>query len=302
MPKMWTGEYSFVGGVAKRKGTAFFILADDDCAKRKIPFALYLLWRDGKWFKAGTTDWLCSGISYAEGPLDTLIAPGEFGDVHVRGGGVDKKEKIGDKASAPKDRGPLRGVRRIDGATYVVGMDRQVYVRGGNGSWSAFDKGARPDKDSEEVVGFEAIDGYGSNDLYAVGWEGEIWHQAGKQWKQIDSPVNQVLVDVCCAGNGKVYACGREGLLLRGRDARWEVVTDLGFDDDFWSLAWFKGKLYIASMDDLYVFDGKRLQLLDTEDVEMETAYKLTATDGELWSIGAKDVVVYDGKKWTRIE
>jgi len=32
------------------------------------------------------------------------------------------------------------------------------------------------------------------------------------------------------------------------------------------------------------------------------TAYHLSAADGILMSVGAKDVIVFDGKVWTRIE
>ena len=32
-----------------------------------------------------------------------------------------------------------------------------------------------------------------------------------------------------------------------------------------------------------------------------KTCYRLSADDGVLWSIGAKDVLAFDGKTWTRI-
>jgi hypothetical protein len=67
-----------------------------------------------------------------------------------------------------------------------------------------------------------------ATELYAVGWQGEIWHYDGEKWHQLPSPTKLVLVDVCCAGDGTVYACGREGLLLKGRDQTWEIVEPPG--------------------------------------------------------------------------
>jgi hypothetical protein len=302
MKKVWAKDFSFVGGILKRRGTAFLILSGDKSAKQKIPFAMYLAWRDGTWLEAGNTNWLCAGISYAEGSSDQLVAVGEFGEVYVRGGGKNETETIGSASNSPRERGPLRGVRRIDGKTFAVGMDRQAYVRVKAGSWAEIDHGTRPKKRSKSVVGFESIDGFNASDIYAVGWDGEIWQYDGKQWKACDSPVNQILVDVCCAGDGNVYACGRNGLMVAGEGTTWEVIADSGVEDDLWSMAWYRDRLFVATYSDLYTLDDGRLRLIDTGDEEIDTAYKLTVADDTLWSIGAKDILAYDGKKWTRIE
>jgi len=39
-----------------------------------------------------------------------------------------------------------------------------------------------------------------------------------------------------------------------------------------------------------------------TNDDKPATCLRLTAADGVMWSIGAKDVLSFDGKTWTRID
>ncbi len=58
-------------------------------------------------------------------------------------------------------------------------MKRQVYRRGGERRWTDM---SAPFPKPRETAGFEAIDGYSSNEIYAVGWSGEIWQFNGKKW------------------------------------------------------------------------------------------------------------------------
>ena len=58
-------------------------------------------------------------------------------------------------------------------------------------------------------AGFEAIAGFGEENIYAVGWRGEIWQRKDDGWIQRDSPANVILTGVCCTDDGYVYICGR---------------------------------------------------------------------------------------------
>ena len=60
--------------------------------------------------------------------------------------------------------------------------------------------------------------------IYAAGWEGEIWHYDGNRWSSICSPTNIILNDICCAGDGNVYAGGRVGMLIVCRRDHWKVI------------------------------------------------------------------------------
>jgi len=81
----------------------------------------------------------------------------EFGEVYVRGGGVEANEKVAQKLKTLSDLGPLRGVCTIDQDVYAVGKGRQIYKRSG-GKWSAIDAGLRSSTKNPEIGGFEAID------------------------------------------------------------------------------------------------------------------------------------------------
>jgi hypothetical protein len=301
MAGKWTGSFSFKTGVVRRKDIGYVVLLSDEMLAEKVPHAEFAVWNAGKWFDCGRADWRPAGACVIRKPIEQLVAVGEFGGVRVVGSGDDHEEQIGNKESDPEDRGPLRCARTIGTRVYAVGMDRQAYRRDGLNAWSAIDQGARPPADSEEVVGFESVDGFSEKELYAVGWDGEIWQYDGKKWKQIDSPTNLILTDVCC-GDELAYACGRQGLLLEGRGSKWRVIKQDAIDDDIWGLAWYKGELYLSTMGAVYVLRDGAIEDVEMGDDEPETCYTLSAADGVLWSTGAKDIMAFDGKKWTRID
>lgn len=99
-----------------------------------------------------------------------------------------------------------------------------------------------------------------------------------------------------------MYACGQLGTLLRGRHGNWEIIDHTDTDDDFWSLAWFKEALYVSSSTAVYTLRNGRLQAVDFGDDVPDGCFHLSAGDGVLWSIAAKDVFAFDGASWTRID
>jgi len=298
----WTDLFSFVTGIVRRKDLGYLVLSSDEMSKRKNPYSGFVQWHAGEWADAGHKKWLIAGIAVVRQPVEQMVAVSEYGEVLLVGSGDRHEEKVGSGKASPTTRGPLRGVRNIDGEIYVVGMNRQVYRRGGLNSWTSMDHGLRPLTSSDDVVGFESIDGFSKTEIYAVGWEGEIWRYDGKSWTQVDSPTNFVLVYVCCGGDGQAYACGRNGMLVRGRGDQWEIVEQKNVIDDIWGLAWFNGKLYLSTMDSVYTLEDDELELVDMGKDQAKTCYHLSDADGVLWSIGAKDVMSYNRKKWTRID
>lgn len=297
----WKDEFSFINGCVVNKEYILYLVSNDELAAKKIDSAMFLGWKSGTWLNGGDQDWLCAGIGVDRASTPKLVAVGEFGEVYVRGGGVQSNEKVTPKLKTVSDSGPLRGVRTIENDIYAVGMGRQVYKRSG-GKWAAIDSGLHASGKSLEVGGFEAIDGFNSNDLYAVGWNGSICHFDGHAWTQIDSPTNMILNDVCCAGDGKVYAAGQSGTLVVGRGNQWQTIEGLEYSDDIWGVAWHQDRLYLCSTVELLTFDGKALDAADFGEDEPETYYKLATGDGVLCSIGAKDVMLHDGQSWTRLE
>jgi hypothetical protein len=278
------------------------VLSDDSLNEQKIPHSGFVAWQDGKWIDGGRTDWWTAGTAVAKHPREQLCAVGTYGGVLMLGSGDRHEEQIAPNGELPKNRGPLRGVRCIGDHVYVVGMNRQAYRRNTDNAWVSFDAGARPSPSDKTVVGFEAVDGFSESEIYAVGWDGEIWAYDGKLWKQVDSPTNLTMTSLRCGGDGLCYAAGRRGLLVRGRGSKWDLVEHESIIDDIWGLEWYADRLYLATMDALYTLVDGKLHVVEFGSDAPGTCYHLSAGDGVLWSIGAKDLMAFDGNTWTRID
>jgi hypothetical protein len=303
MTAYWTDLYSFVAGAIREKDLAYLVMCFDSASEKKIPLASVVQWEPDGWGDGGHVRWRATGAAITKHPREQLIVVGELGDALVLGGGDRHEETVESGDSKPADRGPLRGVRRIGENIYVVGMDRQVYRRDAVDSWSSFDKGIPRDYDPKSISGFEAVDGFSENDIYAVGWDGDIWNCVDGGWHQETSPVGQVLLDVCCGGDGLVYACARNGVLIRGKRGEWETLDFGEFSESLWSVAWFQGRLYAASTDSVFVLgDDDLLAPVYMGEDHAKTCYRLVTGAGIMWSIGAKDVMSFDGQKWIRID
>jgi hypothetical protein len=302
MPGHWTQQFSFVMGALRTEEIGYLVVSNDAAAERKIPHAHLIQWSPAEWGNGGQVKWRVSGVAVAKHPRIQFCAIGEFGDAVLIGSGDRHEEKIGKGKRSPSGRGPLRGARAIGENVYVVGMDRQAYRRDGANAWSAVDKGLESTEEDGPVVGLEAIDGFNETDIYAVGWEGEVWGFDGGRWHRIDSPTSSVLVDVICGGDGNVYACGRNGLLVIGRNDQWRVHEQENFTEDLWSVAWFNDRLYAASMEKVFELQGDRLVTVDMGLDRAKTCYDLAVGSGRMWSIGAKDVMSFDGERWSRID
>jgi hypothetical protein len=185
----WTDLFSFVAGAVRRNSMVYLAMVGDQAAKLRVPEAHFLLWHQGKWLNAEGRNWDLAGLAVAKQPLEQMIAVGVWGDVLCLGSGDVHDEQVMSgqftpDAKVPKDREPLRGIRRIGPHIYAVGMDRQAYRRESSGSWQSFGppgwrEQGLPAPSAVQATGFEAVDGFSESDVYAVGWRGEIWHYDG---------------------------------------------------------------------------------------------------------------------------
>ncbi len=153
-----------------------------------------------------------------------------------------------------------------------------------------------------ENAGFEDICGFGGEEIYAVGWNGEIWQWNGTRWANYASPTNLILTGACCGGDGKVYVCGQNGTLIRGRSDTWELIEFENVTEDFWDVCWFKGRLYVSSMTMLFIVTNGELLPVDFGADSPATYGRLTEAENVLWSIGSADVFSFDGTAWARVD
>jgi hypothetical protein len=296
----WTDAFSFTTGAIRNAERLYLLATEDKLAKKQIPHASVITWHNGKWGQENLQYSMISAC-VALKPKEQMVAVGVEGEASILGSGEDLKEEVKDGKLSPKDRGPLQGVRAIDGVAWACGMGRQVYRREGPGKWICMDEGVRAAK-GEGAVGFKDIDGFSSKDVYAVGFKGEIWHFNGKTWKAVQSPTNLVLNDVCCAGDGTVYIAGYKGILLRGDSKKMEVIDHDSTKENLWSLAWYGKKLYASTLKRVMTLEkGDALKMVDMDD-PVTSAYHLSTTGELLLSVGPKDVMRFDGRAWERIE
>jgi hypothetical protein len=305
MPRQWTDVMSFVTGAVRRKDIAYLALVADELTPQNVDHTYPLAWNDPKWFGGdiGMQEWTTAGVAVVRRPLEQGIFLGRSGEILCMGSGDVHREKIRPgEPDSPGQRGLMTGIRGIGKTVFAVGMSRQAYRRDGVDIWTCIDQSARPEAGDRTVYSFESIDGFSEEDLYGVGRRGEIWHYDGTTWRPIDSLTNQILTNVCCAGDGVVYICGRQGMLIQGRANRWEVIDHKVTHDDFWGISWLGDRLYVSSMRGVFSLRDKTLASVDFGEDVPQTYYHLSSRDGVMYSIGAKDVMMFDENKWTRID
>lgn len=189
----------------------------------------------------------------------------------------------------------LRSLRKIGTEVFGVGMSGLILQRRMDGLWEFVE---RPEAGHP---GLEAIDGFATTELYAVGWNGAL------QWRDHSATVRNlsltsvILTSVCCTEEGIAYACGQDGVILRGRHAKWEIICDGATDDNFWDIISFKGSIYVSTILSLYNIRENKLVLVDFGDDPPTSCYRLFSHGQYLWSIGRDDILRYNGARWTRI-
>lgn len=299
MKKNLFDQLTFTLGTIRYNDLLYFSVQDDANDISTYPHFFPTVLDQGRWSRVDGLNWIAVDMSVCRHPLEQMIAIGEDGQVICLGSAKESLEQISCSNQTPLERGgPLRSVRGIGKKAYAAGMKRQVYRRDDEKKWVSIDDGVY--ETGKPVCGFEAIDGFNEDDIYGVGWEGEIWHYNGAEWSRKDSPTNLILTDVCCADNGCVYICGQVGTLIVGCDNHWSII-DTDMKEHFWSVKWYKGQLYASSYSGIYtLIDGNLTRINFVEDIP-KTFYQIATGDDIMCSIGGKDIMLFDGEHWSRI-
>ena len=294
MADKMSNSREFIRGAARASDLVYILTKSKALQEQDVSHTSAIGIYKGNWVDGANTDWDSTAIAHAKLPSVRLVFIGEDGDVCTYVGGKSTTEII--------DPAPIiiRNAKTVDGYVFACGMRRQVYKRVDEGKWVDISASFSNPGDK---AGFEAIDGYSGNELYAVGWSGEIWQYDGSKWADRASPTNVILSSVCCAPNGVVYVAGQNGILIKGRHDSWEIVEwDDDADVDIWDLCWFNDNLYVASINYLFTLQGNELVDVDFGEVELSSCYSLTEAEGVMWSIGNEDVLSFDGTTWQRYD
>jgi hypothetical protein len=293
--------FSFGDGYVSNKNKARVTAQVDELVEAGSSESRLMTWtrENSRWTYFGL-EWNVIKITEISVPDFHVVAMGQDGTALVSMPAQPVEETIDSTENGPAGRGPLLDLRCIGDHAYAVGMSRQVYRREYDGDWTRQDSGLVQSVGDLDVVGFYSIDGTSEEDLYAVGFAGEIWHRKKGEWYKIDSPTSVVLHKVRVTSKDIIYACGQKGILLRGSDQKWEIISQDLTEDDFWSIEWFHGNLYAATESSIFMLDDDDvLQTVDLGLGNERTYMYLHANDGVMWSFGTKHLAwTEDAKSW----
>ncbi|MGE8312642.1 MAG: hypothetical protein ACN6QR_24155 [Pseudomonas protegens] len=292
MADEWLEDYYYAYVAAVDAQKSFFAFREIGLEAQDVSHTIFLEYNSGKWREVGEATW--DTVAMTTDRSQQMLAISEEGEI---GEGY-----LGSTLSLSQMDPPplmLRGISSIGEYTYLCGVSREVYVRHGSSAWQPIHVPKPTSKDS--VFGFEALGGFSNDEIYAAGWKGEIWLREQGNWRQVDSPTNFKITALICASDGYCYLCGRQGTLLRGRADTWEIIDLEEFTDDFWSIAEHQGKIYLATLFEVYVLDESSLRPINWNMPKPNTCYCLSAKNGALWSVGQKDILVHDGQSWRKL-
>jgi len=202
----------------------------------------------------------------------------------------------------PEVKSSLRSLTVVDDMIYACGMGRALLRRNNSGVWEEIGPGTSV-QDDGLVVGFEDLAGFSVNEMYAVGWGGEVWRNSNGTWQQLDSPVSSNLNAVCCSPNGNVYIVGDDGIMLKGRNDVWEVL-EVDRTDNLMDVAFYGNTVYVSTDFEILKLEGAGLisedEFTNEDDLPMTCLHLLPAEDG-LISMGTKDLFRLHNGVWERL-
>ena len=243
--------------------------------------------------------WDLCHLGFSILPKEQIVVASIDGDVFAAGSGEagDEKELPNNKQSL---RGALNRLKTIDQRLYIVGGNRTVGFREGKDRWKWLTGDVSYKKGSSDQ-GFEDLDGFSHNDLYAVGGRGDVWHYDGTTWRAIKFPTNKRLETVCCGADGKVYISGYEGVTFVGRGDQWKKIEApdlvLGFKDMLWhqDRVWCTGEYGVW-----WIQDDKVVPAHIPGSAKI-CAGNLSARDGVLMLAGFNGASILENGEWNTL-
>lgn len=195
-------------------------------------------------------------------------------------------------------RGHLGRLRSLDGYLYACGGGRAFGKRLDKGQWQSFSQFI-PDEDGNHT-GFDDFDGWGENDIYAVGGLGDVWHFNGTDWRQIPFPSNYPTSAVCCGGDGNVYIATYNGIFM-GRENRWKNIGNIGTNLPIKDMVWYEDKVWCTNDYGLWTIDNGRVARADVPATVSACAGNLSGGDGVLLLAGLYGAVFKEDGEWNVI-
>lgn len=236
-------------------------------------------------------------------PENQFVGVDLVGQVFVTGNGVSEQEQnVPSFRQDGLNRGGIRKLKTIGGYVYACGGGRSVGKRVGTNQWTSHTQAMSAHPEAGRG-GFNDIDGFGENELYAVGGKADLWHYDGLRWKQIKLPTDEWIETVCCAGDGQVYVCGGGGMILQGRGEHWKVIASPGCSAcyGFRDMVWYEDRVWATNDDGIWTIYGNKLQRAELPSEVAVCAGHLYVNDGVLLTAGLGGAAFKEEGEWHSI-
>jgi photosystem II stability/assembly factor-like uncharacterized protein len=153
-----------------------------------------------------------------------------------------------------------------------------------------------------------------TNEGWAGGEGGYIYHYNGSNWSIHSRPIQNVIVDISFDENGTGWAIGFDGTILKYiRDVdEWILFDDLRTDHfDFYALDHTSGHGWLVGMNPDKQIGGQILEYADdlwlavTPPTDNQLNEISVISDNNAWAVGVADsygptIIHWDGKHWQR--
>gem|GEM_PF-6825328 len=237
------------------------------------------------------------------------------GDFLIRETPEDTIEKIPGAGIEGENsgRGRLYGMTIINNHVYAYGEARQLYRRSDDGIWTMLDETFYQPLETtpfRNIAIIFDVKGLREDAIYIVDTAGCINFWNGTTMQLIEQIEGTSLVSILIEDEDTTWISGDHGTLLRGNaKSGFTRMPSIKGTHNFVSMAKFKDKIYLASHGGgwdvgAYVYENNTLTKLVTG-LTPETqhdAHTVTCTDEDLWIVGLKDILHFDGSAWERID
>ena len=193
----------------------------------------------------------------------------------------------------------ISNIRLIEEHFYVGAAASEVWRREAPGSWRLISERLHKRCMEQRLVGDATeVNGFSEEDLYFCSDAGELWHFDGKEWTQMDIPVNFPLDYLVCAEDGYVYTAWKTGRLIRGRGERWEELVDADAVDEapmLLSMTFYQGSLYAGTGSGIVKYENGKW--VKTAIGEVHRANILIGRGNLMLMATPYSLYLYDGEK-----
>jgi hypothetical protein len=271
--------------------------APEDVKQRFVPY-IEARPEGRRWSAADLTGFAGALTGFCPAPPKPhVVAVSANGGVYVTGSGDSYMERIVSAVDDGPKRGAILRLKQIGAHLYACGNGRTVCRREGQDRWSTL-RSAVPEAHLFEREGFDDLDGFSEEDIYAAGGDGDIWRFDGRTWQRCGFPSNLPLSAVCCAGDGSVYVGGLLGTLFKGRGGRWSKIHEGELFLPFKDLVWYDGRVWCTNDYGLWTIEGDTCTPAPVSSEITVCAGHLSTRDGVLLVAGRGGAAFFRDGQW----